>query len=426
MKILMVDKYYFVKGGAERYMFEISKVLQANGHEIIPFAMRHEQNFDTPYADFFVSNIEYDQSSVFAKIATVGRATGRMIYSIEARNRIARLIEETQPDIAHLHMIDHQLSPSILHALKAFRIPVIQTVHQYKLACPNYRLYNPTSGRVCEKCLNGNFLHPILERCHKGSLVASSMIALESTLHRLIGIYEKNIDIFHVPSYFMGLKLNEAGVGERKVRHLFYAINIRDFQPNITAGDYVLYFGRLADEKGILTLLRAARRYPRAPLYIVGDGPQRPILQEFVDKHDLSQVKFLGLKSGVELKTLVQNARVIVVPSEWYDNSPLVIYESFAYGKPVICSKMGGMPELVDHEENGLHFEAGDVQELAARIASLWENPKRAIAFGQAARAKAENEFDPDRHYHKIHEWYQELTGTGVNATQELRKDHDV
>jgi len=426
MKILMVDKYFFVKGGAERYMFELAKVLQANGHEIVPFAMQHQDSFDTPYADFFVSNIEYNRHSLLAKAATVARATGRMIYSTEARNRIAKLIEKTQPDIAHLHMIDHQLSPSILHALKDFNIPVIQTVHQYKLACPNYRLYNPTTGQVCEKCLGGNLWHPIKERCHKGSFVASSMIAIESTLHRLTQIYEKNIDLFHVPSHFMGRKLRQPGVGDGKVRHLFYAINMKDFEPHISAGEYVLYFGRLSDEKGILTLLEASRLYPTAPLYIVGDGPQRPVLQEFAIKSEMSQVKFLGLKSGDDLKALVQNARVIVVPSEWYDNSPLVIYEAFATGKPVICSKMGGMPELVDDGQNGLHFEAGDAEELAAQMAAMWQNPKRAMEFGRTARAKAETEFDPDVHYQKIYEWYQELIGLQVKASQTMRKDDDV
>ncbi len=409
MKVLMVDKYFFVKGGAERYMFELSKILEANGHEIIPFAMQHPDNFETEYAGFFPSNIEYAQDSILGKAATALRAAGKMIYSMEARQCIERLVAETRPDIAHLHMIDHQLSPSILPVLKRNGIPVIQTVHQYKLVCPNYRLYNPATGKICEKCLSGNLLHPIRQRCHKGSTIASAMVALESSLHRLSGIHEKNIDLFHVPSHFMGRKFVAGGVGAGKIRHLFYAINMQDFKPNFVAGDYLLYFGRLADEKGILTLLNAAQSYPDAPLYIVGDGPQRPQLEEFVTAQGLSQVRFLGLKSGSELETLVRNARAVIVPSEWYDNSPLVIYESFAYGRPVICSKMGGMPELVDHNENGLHFEAGDVAELSAGMRFLWENPERAMQFGKAARAKAENEFSPDVHYSKVYEWYEEL-----------------
>lgn len=409
MKILMIDKFYFVKGGAERYMFELSKVLQANGHEVIPFSMQHPEIFDTEYAEYFTSNIEYNDHSFVGKIATVAKATGRMIYSFEARQKLEQLIEATAPDLAHLHMIDHQLSPSILHALKKHNIPVIQTVHQYKLVCPNYRLYNPTTGNICQKCLGGNLLHPIVERCHKDSLIASAMIALESSLHRMTRIHEKHIDLFHVPSHFMGSKFREAGVGKGKVRHMFYTINMADFKPQICEGEYLLYFGRLADEKGILTLLKASKAYQNAPLHIVGEGPQRSKLEQFTAKNNMKNVRFLGVKSGNELKTLVKNARAIIVPSEWFDNSPLVIYESFAYGKPVICSKMGGMPELVDHEENGLHFEAGDVDELTKCMSRLWESPELAIAFGKSARAKAETEFDPQVHYERMYDWYCEL-----------------
>lgn len=409
MKVLMVDKYFFVKGGAERYMFELSKVLEANGHEVIPFAMQHPANFESNFSRFFPDNIEYHVDSLWSKASTFLKAGGRMIYSIAARKKMEQLIAEVRPDIAHLHMIDHQLSPSILIALKKHGIRVIQTVHQYKLVCPNYKFYNPRTGEICEKCLDGNLLHPIKERCHKNSIVASAMIAVESSIHRAWRIYEKNIDIFHVPSHFMGQKFREGGIGEDKIRHLFYTIQIQKYVPNFEAGNYLLYFGRLSDEKGILTLLKAAQSYPEAPFHIVGDGPQRSNLENFVRENSLKNVKFLGLKSGEVLESLVKNSRAVIVPSEWYDNSPLVIYESFAYGKPVIAAKMGGMPELVDHDENGLLFEAGNAEQLRAHIHRLWLNPNQASDYGKAARAKAEREFDPEVHYQKIYEWYREL-----------------
>ncbi len=408
MKVLMIDKYYFVKGGAERYMIELSDILQANGHEIIPFAMQHEDNFETPYSEHFVSNVDYNGLSSKDWPAFL-HAAGRMIYSFEAKRRLELLIEKTKPDIAHLHMIDHQLSPSILHALKKYDVPVIQTVHQYKLVCPNYRLYNPRTGKVCQKCLSGNMLNPITEKCHKNSTVAGIAIALESTFHRKTGIYEKNTDIFHVPSHFMGNKLVEGGVRRDKIRHLFYTIELSHYPPNIVEGDYALFFGRLADEKGIITLLKAMEKCPDVPLYIVGGGPQEPVLKKFIADHKLENVKMLGLKSGEELQSLVQNCRMVVVPSEWYDNSPLVIYESFAYGKPVIGAKMGGISELIDHEENGLHFEAGNIEELTAAMRKLWDDPALAKSYGKAAHEKAEREFDPQVHYEKIHEWYQEM-----------------
>lgn len=409
MKILMVDKYFFVKGGAERYMFELSKVLEANGHEVIPFAMRHPDNFESGYSSFFPDNIDYNVESFWSKASTFLQASGRMVYSRDARRKMEQLIAEVQPDIAHVHMIDHQLSPSILLPLKKNGIPIIQTVHQYKLVCPNYKLYNPATGKICEKCLDGNLLHPITERCHKNSIVASTLIAIESSIHRALRIYEKNIDIFHVPSHFMGRKFRQAGIGEDKIRHLFYTIQIQKYTPNFEPGNYLLYFGRLSHEKGILTLLKAAKSYPDAPIHIVGDGPQRLDLENFVVEKRLKNVKFMGLKSGAELESLVKNARAVIVPSEWYDNSPLVIYESFAYGKPVIAAKMGGMPELVEHQENGLLFEAGNVEELTECMQQLWLHPQQASVYGKAARAKAEREFGPEVHYQKIYEWYQEL-----------------
>ncbi len=411
MKILMIDKYYFIKGGAERYYFELKHILELMGHTVIPFSMQHPANFETAYDAFFVDNVEYNHASTLKKVTTLPGATARMFYSLQARKRLEKLLAQEKPDLAHLHMIDHQLSPSILHALKQYGLPVIQTVHQYKLVCPNYKLYNPRTGEICQKCLGGNLLHPIRERCHKDSLLASTLIALESTFHRLIGIYEKNIDLFHVPSHFMGAKLVEGGVGRGKIRHLFYTIRLDRFQPKYEAGDYLLYFGRLSHEKGILTLLKAARQYPEAPLYVVGDGPQSEELRAFVEKNQLSQVRFLGLKSGDELAQAVRNSRAVLVPSEWYDNSPLVIYESFAYGKPVIGARMGGISELIDHGETGLLFEAGNVEELATQMQRLWTQPDTAETYGKAARAKAEREFEPRVHYEKMFGWYQELLG---------------
>ena len=409
MKILMVDKYYFVKGGAERYLFELTEVLQANGHTVIPFAMQHPDNFETEYEDDFVDNIEYAMNSVWQKAASFFKISGRMIYSVQARQRLERLIARERPDVAHLHMIDHQLSPSILHALKKYKVPAIQTVHQYKLVCPNYRLYNPRTAQICEKCLRGSFYHPIIERCHKDSAIAGLLIAVESYLHRWMKIYEKNIDIFHVPSRFMGQKMREAGIARGKIRHLPYTIKIDKFKPHYKSKPYVLYFGRLSDEKGILTLLHAMKDLPQAHLHVVGDGPQEPQLRSFVQEHGLKNISFLGKKSGGELARLVQEARMIVVPSEWYDNSPLVIYEAMAYGKPVIATRLGGMPELIIEGETGLLFDAGNAEQLAEKIRHLWDRPELAERFGVAARAKAEQEFDPAAHYDIVHSWYQEL-----------------
>ena len=169
MKILMIDKYYFIKGGAERCFFELKQLLESRGHKVVPFSMKHPKNFPSKYTPYFVENIDFNPSSFIQKVYTGIQSIERIIYSKQAQDRIRKLIRKTKPDIAHLHMIDHQISPSILSVLKNEGIPVVQTVHTYKPICPNYRLYNERRGEICEKCINGSYYHAILTRCHKNS-----------------------------------------------------------------------------------------------------------------------------------------------------------------------------------------------------------------------------------------------------------------
>ncbi|MCG8607638.1 glycosyltransferase family 4 protein [bacterium] len=409
MKILMIDKYFFIKGGAERYYFELKEVLQSNGHKVVPFSMKHPRNFETPFEKFFVENIDYEFSSPFKKALALPMVAGRMIYSPHAKQRLEKLIQKEKPDLAHLHMIDHQLSPSILHTLSKYDIPVIQTIHQYKLVCPNYRLYNPRTNEVCERCLSGRFTYPMTQRCHKESVMAGALIALESYIHRITGIYENNVDIFHVPSHFMGKKLTEGGLGKDKIRHLFYTLKLENYPPNFAFEDYILYFGRLAKEKGVLTLLKAMKKAKDVKLRIVGEGPERAELEEYASLHNLTNVHFDGVRGGDELKSLVRKSRFVVVPSEWFDNSPLVIYESSALGKPVIGARMGGIPELIEDNGTGFHFDAGNPDELAEKITHLNSRPALISEFGRRARAMAEREFEPGQHYNQMYAWYKEL-----------------
>lgn len=419
MKILMVDKYYFIKGGAERYCFELTKVLEAKGHQVIPFSMQHPLNFETPYAPYFVANVEFNGLSSLQKMKQAPKILERIIYSRSAKDAMSRLIEGTKPDIAHLHMIDHQLSPSILHALKAHDIPIIQTCHQYKLVCPNYRLFVGQRNQVCEKCIGGHNYHAVLERCHKNSLAASALMAIESYIHRWMKIYDL-IDVFHVPSRFLGDKLIEGGFSKDKIWHSFYTINIDDYPYHPASSDYIVFYGRLSEEKGVLTLLRAMQQLPEVKLYIVGGGPQEPVLREIVNREKLTNVRFWGNQGGDQLVRLVQNAKFTVVPSEWYDNSPLVIYESFSMGKPVIATTMGGMPELVDHGKNGYHFAPGDVPALIDCIRKLWENPERCRKMGLNAREKAEREFSPQSHYTRVCEVYERLISSKEGNSQNV------
>ncbi len=408
MKILMIDKYHFIKGGAERYLFELKNILEAHGHQVITFSMQHEDNFPSEWSDYFVKNIEFNSLSLWQKLRQAPRITSRVIYSFEARNALERLLQAVRPDVAHLHMIDHQLSPSILHPLKEHSIPVIQTCHQYKLVCPSYRLFVMHKNEICERCKGRAFYHAVLQRCHKGSLLASSLVALESYIHRFMKIYDL-IDLFHVPSRFLGEKLKEAGIAEERIWHHFYTIDLKQYPFSERMEDYFIYYGRLSAEKGILSLLKAMQQCPEAKLRIIGGGPQEAELREFCRRHGLRNVELVGPLFGEELIRAVQNSRFVVVPSEWHDNSPLVIYESFSMGKPVVGTRLGGVPELIEEGKTGFLFDAGDVEALASIIRRLWDSPELCRELGRNARKKAEREFAPEHHYEKMMERYRRL-----------------
>lgn len=411
MKILTVNKFYFIKGGSERYFFELSKILTEHGHEVIPFAMKHPNNFHSDYDAYFVDNIEFNLGSNWQKIKNSMRIVSRILYSFHARRKIEQLIEKTKPDIAHLHMIDHQISPSILHSLKKYDIPVLMTAHQSKLICPNYRLFNWTKMSVCEKCLDGHYYHPFFEKCHKNSRIAGLLISAEAYLHKMMRIYEKNVDIIHTPSKFFREKFIQAGVDRNKIEQLYYTIRMDDYTPSFTYEDYFVYFGRLEEAKGLITLLKAVEKVNVSQLLIIGEGAYRKSLEDFIEARNIKNVRFLGARWGEELKEIISNSKFIIIPSECYDNSPLVVYESYALGKPVIGSTMGGIPELIDHEKTGLLFDTGDSDALAERIRFLLHHPKCIVEYGRNGREKAEKEFSPEFHYGEMVKKYERLVG---------------
>jgi len=408
LTVLMIDKYYFIKGGAERYFFELKNTLESQGHKVIPFSMKHPDNFQTEYENYFVNNVEFNHRSKIKKIIDGPGIAGRIIYSISAKKKIEKLIKDVKPDIAHLHMIDHQISPSILHVLKKYGVPTIQTVHQYKLVCPNYRLFNNNKNNIYEKCLGGNYFYPIIENCHK-TYFSAMLLSIEMYIHKLLKIYEKNVDLFHTPSNFMQQKLIEGGIDQNQITKLYYTIDLNEFPVSPDYEDYFVYFGRLSEEKGVLTLLQAMKKIKQSQLKIVGDGPLKNSLEQFAKENNLKNVEFVGYKDGDELKSIMGKTKFVVVPSEWYDNSPLVIYESFSMGKPVIGADIGGITELVDHQKNGLLIQHGKVEDLREAIIFLLNSSDTLKKFGENARKKAELQFNPSIHYEKIMDMYSKL-----------------
>ncbi len=408
MQVLMCNSFYYLRGGVERCFFDLQKLLEAHGHQTIPFCMHHERNFPTPYSRYFVSSIDFpslleQRNGLLTRL----RVAERVLYSGEARWQMERLLADVHPDIAHVQEIDHEISPSILPVLRAAGIPVVQTLHDYKQLCPNTNFVS--HGQVCERCRGRRYYHAVLRRCKRGSLSASLLAGLETSFHQLLRIWDRNVDVFIVPSRFLQRKLAEHGFRGRVVL-LPHFVDLDRFQPRYEPGDYLLYFGRLVDLKGVRTLLEAMRHVrPSARLVVAGDGELEAELRATAQQHGLSNVTFAGYLATDELIPLVQRAICTVFPSECYENYPLAVVESLACGTPVIGSDIGGIPDLVEDGVSGLLFESGNARQLAERIESLLADPQRAVEMGRNGRRQVEANNDPQHHYRQLMALYQSL-----------------
>jgi len=401
MKILMVHKFHYIEGGAERYVFNITDLLKRKGHTVIPFAMEDERNFPSDYSDYFVSRFGPDQLYETRNPLQRLKIASRIIYNHEAQEKLAKLIEATRPDIAHVHSIYHHLSPSVLPVLKEHNLPVLMTLHDYKLVCPNY-IFLDGKRHVCEACRGKHFWKAVAKKCFRDSFGGSALVAAEAYFNYWRKSYRNNVDLFVSPSQFLADKIKQYGYGHKQVVVQPYTLDISSYYPSWEPSDYFVFMGRLTHEKGLHFLFDAMKHIKKADLYVLGTGPLQPALEKRILDENLNNIKMLGYKSGEELKKIVSHAKFTVVTSEWHDNSPLVIYESLALGNPVIGTRMGGIPELIHEGVDGYTFDRGDMSTFVKRVNQLIDNPEQVIAMGRKGREKAENLYDFDRHYAKL------------------------
>ena len=409
MKVLMCNSFYYLRAGAERCFLDLSALLEAHGHEVIPFSMHHEQNLPSPYSDYFISYVDYP--SLLAQrngLTTQFKVLERVLFSRESYANISRLIEDTQPDIAHIHGIGSETSPSILPAIKRAGVPIVQTLHDYRLLCPQISFVS--HGEVCERCKIHRYYNVVRHRCKRDSTAASLMAGLEITVHKAMGIYERNVDVFIAPSQFLKDKFLEYGF-KSPIVHLPNFVNIEQFQPNYEPENYFVHYGRLVDYKGVFTLLEAMRSIPDSHLYIAGNGDAAEEMNRYIDEHEMTNITMLGHISSQELIPLVQRALFTVVPSEWYENYSMSVVESLACGTPVIGSRTGGIVEQVRDGLNGLLFEPGNAAELAEKMRYLIDSPDMARRMGINARQRVEEVNDPERHYEETLKIYEGLVG---------------
>lgn len=400
MKILMVNKFFFIKGGSETYYFSLKRKLEDEGHTIIDFSMKDEKNFESRYSNYFVDNVDYSgKSSIISKL----RMALNIVYSKEAKRKFEKLVLEEKPDIVHLHIFQHQLSPSILDICKKYEIPTVYTAHDLKMVCLNYKMMH--HGRICEDCKDGHFYHCAVNKCVKNSFLKSCINTIEGYFHKWKKSYDA-IDYIITPSAFYKRKLIEFGVWSNRVIHISNFLDRKTPVINIRKdfGKYFLYFGRLSEEKGILTLIKAMRGI-EADLYIVGSGPLKKNIDTYISANNIKNVQILGFKSGQELIDIVGNTKAVVIPSEWYENGPYSAIEALQLGCPVIGADIGGIPEIVD--ENGFLFRSGDVDDLNGCLHSLLmlsEDEYKKMS--QASVKLFESHYTAGRHYEELMQLY--------------------
>lgn len=377
MKILMVNKFLYPNGGSETYIFKLGEELQKRGHEVQYFGMEHEGRIVGNRIGCYTSDMDFHTGKLRKLLYPF-----KIIYSFEAKRRMGRVLKDMNPDVVHLNNINFQLTPSVIYAVRAHekrtgrRVRIVYTAHDYQWVCPNHMMRIPATGKICFACRGGHFGACSKNRCIHGSRVKSLLGTIEAKFYRRRKTY-RLVDVIVCPSEFMKKQLDtDPLLAEKTVmmRNFVQRAAETEWGDAGAAGerpaDYVLYFGRFSEEKGIATLLKACGALPDIPFVFAGSGP----LEEQVE--NVKNVENKGFVTGEALHRLIAGARFSVYPSEWYENGPFSVMESLMYGTPVLVSDLGGAPELVQAGRTGELFRGGDAEELTAHIRELWERPE--------------------------------------------------
>ena len=364
MKILMVNKFLYPRGGSESYMLYLAEHLKKIGHEVEFFGMYDENNTVGNRTGLYTQNMDFHSNGPGRFLYPF-----KIIYSFEAKKKIMQVIDDFKPDIVHMNNINFQLTPSIIYGIKKKKVPLIQTVHDYQMICPNHLLYNFDKNTPCEKCVRGFHINCIKNRCIHGSIVKSIIGVVEAKFYSLLKTYKK-VDLFICPSNFLENKLLSAKryyKGKTKTIHNF--INKEKFVNTDRKEDnYIVFVGRLSKEKGIENIAGAAKLLPRYTFIVAGSGPDEGILK------DIPNVKLAGFLTGDELTKLMGNAKVLLLPSVCYENCPLSILEAHSLGVPVVTMNSGGMAELVKDGVTGSLVNEPTPEGIALKIKETIEN----------------------------------------------------
>jgi len=400
VKIILVHCHYQQPGGEDVVFDQERKLLERAGHQVVVFRR---------------SNFEADLYPGVKRLVLLKKA----VWSGDSQDAFARLLRREKPDLVHVHNTWVMISPSIYSACREAGVPVVQTLHNYRLLCPVGTFFR--DGKICEECVDHSLIRSFQNGCYRDSRAETAAVALMLTVHRNRHTWDREVDSFIVLTEFARRKFLRGGLPEEKV---FVKPNFvdPDPQPRDGDGEYAIFAGRLSPERRVSTLLDAwTHLRSRIPLMIVGGGGQRDLLEMNAARENLGMVKFTGLLAHDKTIAAIKKARFLIFASEWYETFGLTMIEAFACGVPVICSRMGAMQELVDDGRTGLHFNPGDARDLAEKVEWAWNHPERMREMGQEARREYENKYTADSNYPRLMEIYRHAIAT--QAAESLQPD---
>lgn len=395
MRILQINKYPYIKGGADVAFFNTIELLKQHGHEVYTLTINESSSLLKDNYAYFVNYSEIRTSPFWRKL----RSIRTFFYNKSAAKEIEKIIKKSRPDIVQIHLLFNGISLSILPVLKKYKIPVIYTVHDARLLCPSSSIL--LKGKLCHNCYERGFINCFIRKCYQGSRINSFMVMLEMIYKEHLFSYFKYID-----KYIFVCNKYKQFHEERRKYFLGKGVVLYNFhpkmdliKPNNIMGNYLLYYGRITEEKGIKTLIDVMAKFKNVTLKIAGTGP----LLAKLKKEASQNIEFLGFISGTELLNTIEHSSFVIVPSEWYENNPLTIIEAYSYGKPVIGANIGGIPEIINEGKTGYIFNSGDEKSLENVIKkALMNSEAQYKILSQNSRKFAETNFSPDNYYTKL------------------------
>ncbi|MCX5895610.1 MAG: glycosyltransferase family 4 protein [Proteobacteria bacterium] len=417
MKIILCNKYFFLNGGTEKYLQTLVKELPNTGHTPIPFSVKYEGNWESPYNSYFLAPPGSPEQTHFKDItlspANVLRLIDRSIYSFEAKKYLSKLLQTIgTADIAYILNIYNYMSPSIIHTFRKNNIPVVAQLGDYNLLCPSYIFLR--DGKPCTLCMQGRYHYGLRYRCVKNSFAASAVRVLAMYIHRWLRIYNL-VDVFLVPCVFMREKLIEGGLPGERIQLLHYPVEITERMEEHQKKNYIVYFGRISYEKGLDTLITAYQKLSLpVDLVIIGRSydDEQERLQQMIQPEYAHRIRFLGFKTGEELSRLIGEALLSVVPSRCYDNAPISIYESFLQGTPVIASRIGGIPEQVQEGITGRLCAPDSEEEMQGALRWMLDDRERLRRMGKTGMDYVTTQLSVEKHMAQLLDIFNKIINT--------------